>query len=41
MANYFTRYAYDKWYPLTKEELKEYNALQSDEEKAAPFPWQK
>lgn len=41
ISDYFTRYAYDKWYPLTKEELVEYNKLQDDDEKVEPFPNQK
>lgn len=41
LANYFTRYAYDKWYPLTKKEFEEYNATLPEEEKVDPKPWQK
>lgn len=41
IANYFTRYAYDKWYPLTKKEFEEYNAELPEEEKVCPKLWQK
>ncbi|MBA3765610.1 MAG: hypothetical protein H0W99_01225 [Acidobacteria bacterium] len=38
LAEFFRRYAYDEWYPLTREELTEY---QKNNPEAAPFPWQK
>lgn len=38
LAEFFRRYAYDEWYPLTREELTEYQKSNPD---AAPFPWQK
>jgi hypothetical protein len=38
VANYFRRYAYNEWYPLTPEELQVYQQTNPD---AEPFPWQK
>ena len=39
IAQYFRRYPYDEWYPLTQEEFGEY---QNDSpESVEPFPWQK
>lgn len=37
LAEFFRRYAYDEWYPLTREELAEY---QKTHPEAEPFPWQ-
>ncbi|MBV9925998.1 MAG: hypothetical protein JOZ96_13350 [Acidobacteria bacterium] len=37
LAEFFRRYAYDEWYPLTREELSEYQKTHPD---AEPFPWQ-
>jgi hypothetical protein len=37
LADFFRRYAYDEWYPLTREELTEYQKNHPD---AAPFSWQ-
>lgn len=37
LAEFFRRYAYDEWYPLTREELAEYQKSHPDVE---PFPWQ-
>lgn len=37
LAEFFRRYAYDEWYPLTREELAEY---QKNHPGAEPFPWQ-
>jgi hypothetical protein len=37
LAEFFRRYAYDEWYPLTREELAEY---QKNHPEAEPFPWQ-
>ena len=37
LAEFFRRYAYDEWYPLTPEELAEYQKNYPD---AEPFPWQ-
>lgn len=37
LAEFFRRYAYDEWYPLTQEELAEYQKNYPD---AEPFPWQ-
>jgi|ERR1043165_2281996 hypothetical protein len=37
LAEFFRRYAYDEWYPLTREELAEYQKNHPD---AEPFPWQ-
>ena len=37
LAEFFRRYAYDEWYPLTRDELAEYQKSHPD---AAPFPWQ-
>lgn len=39
LANFFRRYAYNEWYPLTKDELVEYSA--AIEEPVPPFDWQK
>ena len=38
LAEFFRRYAYDEWYPLTREELAEYQKNHPD---AEPFPWQR
>lgn len=38
LSEFFRRYAYDEWYPLTREELAEYQKNHPD---AAPFPWQR
>jgi hypothetical protein len=38
LAEFFRRYAYDEWYPLTREELAEYRKNHPD---AEPFPWQR
>ncbi|MDT7780315.1 MAG: hypothetical protein QOC99_2827 [Acidobacteriota bacterium] len=38
LAEFFRRYAYDEWYPLTREELAEY---QKNHLNAEPFPWQR
>jgi len=38
LAEFFRRYAYDEWYPLTLEELAEYQKSHHD---AEPFPWQR
>jgi hypothetical protein len=38
LAEFFRRYAYDEWYPLTREELAEYQKNHPDVE---PFPWQR
>lgn len=38
LADFFRRYAYDEWYPLTREELAEYQKIYP---KAEPFPWQR
>ncbi|MFL6334902.1 MAG: hypothetical protein ACJ754_16445 [Pyrinomonadaceae bacterium] len=37
LAEFFRRYAYDEWYPLTREELAEYHKSHPE---AEPFPWQ-
>ena len=37
LSEFFRRYAYDEWYPLTREELAEYHKNHPD---AEPFPWQ-
>ena len=37
LAEFFRRYAYDEWYPLTPEELAEYQKNYPD---AEPFSWQ-
>ena len=37
IAQYFRRYPYDEWYPLTKEEFTEYN---KDKGPVEPFDWQ-
>lgn len=40
LAQYFRRYPYDEWYPLSSEELREYqNDIAPDH--AEPFPWQR
>jgi len=41
VANFFRRYAVDRWYSLTKEELAAYTASLKGEEAAPPFDWQK
>ncbi len=38
IAQFFRRYPYDEWYPLTKEEYDYYN--QENEGSIKPFPWQ-
>ncbi|HUY31167.1 MAG TPA: hypothetical protein VMV69_00195 [Pirellulales bacterium] len=38
LAHFFRRYAYDPWYPLTKEEFQDYNKSQGGNVK--PFSWQ-
>ena len=37
LAQFFRRYPYDPWYPLTKEEFEEYHNKYPD---AKPYPWQ-
>jgi hypothetical protein len=37
LAEFFRRYAYDEWYPLTRDELAEYRKSYPN---AEPFPWQ-
>jgi len=37
VGEFFRRYPYDEWYPLTKEELEAYRKNKGDSE---PFPWQ-
>jgi hypothetical protein len=37
IAQYFRRYPYDEWYPLTKEEFLEYN---KEDGSVEPFKWQ-
>lgn len=37
LSEFFRRYAYDEWYPLTREELAEYQKAHPN---ATPFPWQ-
>src|SRR5215204_1514904 len=37
LAEFFRRYPYDEWYPLTREELAEYHKSYPE---AEPFPWQ-
>lgn len=37
LGEFFRRYAYDEWYPLTRDELAEYQKNNPD---AVPFPWQ-
>lgn len=39
LAQFFRRYPYDEWYPLTREEFEEYQ--KKSPEAVAPFPWQK
>jgi hypothetical protein len=39
MAQFFRRYPYDEWYPLTKEEYEAYT--RAKDEYIKPFPWQK
>jgi hypothetical protein len=39
VAEFFRRYAYDEWYPLTRLELEEYKRTKP--EPVEPFPWQK
>lgn len=39
VGEFFRRYAYDEWYPLTKEELAEY--AKNKPEPIEAFPWQK
>lgn len=39
IAHFFRRYAYNEWYPLSKDELQEYSA--SLDEPIPPFDWQK
>jgi len=38
LANYFRRYAYNEWYPLTKEQFEAY--AKACCEPVAPYPWQ-
>lgn len=38
IAQYFRRYPYDEWYPLTNEEFLEYN---KEKGPVKPFEWQK
>ena len=38
LSEFYRRYAYDEWYPLTKEELEVYRKASPDSE---PFPWQR
>jgi hypothetical protein len=38
LGQFFRRYPYDEWYPLTREELEAYAA--SKREAVPPFPWQ-
>lgn len=38
IAQYFRRYPYDEWYPLTNEDFLEYNKEKGPVE---PFEWQK
>ena len=39
IAQYFRRYPYDEWYPLTKDEFSAYRAAKQDDTIPA-FPWQ-
>lgn len=39
LSEFFRRYPYDEWYPLTKEELRAYR--HSKPEPVEPYPWQK
>lgn len=39
LSHFFRRYAYNEWYPLTKDQFEAYSAR--CEEPVAPFPWQK
>lgn len=39
LAQYFRRYPYNEWYPLTREEFDVYQADSS--EPISPYPWQK
>lgn len=39
LAQYFRRYPYDEWYPLTKEEFEEYQSAQGKD--VPPFPHQR
>ncbi|MCZ7616855.1 MAG: hypothetical protein M5U32_00570 [Myxococcota bacterium] len=39
LAQYFRRYPYDEWYPLTREEFEEYQ--KKSPEPVEPFPWQR
>jgi hypothetical protein len=38
LGQFFRRYAYNEWYPLTKEEFRCY--AQDRDEPVAPYPWQ-
>jgi hypothetical protein len=38
LGQFFRRYAYNEWYPLTKEEFQAYSGDSSEEIK--PYPWQ-
>jgi hypothetical protein len=40
IGEFFRRYPYDEWYPLSKEELALYNN-DHGQEPSLPFPWQK
>jgi hypothetical protein len=39
LAQFFRRYAYDEWYPLTKEQFAAY--ADNSHEPVQPYPWQK
>jgi len=39
VSQYFRRYSYNEWYPLTKEEF-EFYKQQSSREDTPPYPWQ-
>lgn len=42
LAHFFKRYAYDEWYPLTREEYQEYaeSHREPGTDSIRPFPWQ-
>lgn len=41
LGHFFRRYAFNDWYPLSKEEFEAYRADSKSSANAEPYPWQK
>jgi hypothetical protein len=40
IAQYFRRYPYNEWYPLSQEEYKHYTINDETRSDSPPYPWQ-